>query len=1079
MAQDEGLDRDLMVEVWRVASGIVATRPQLLASWIDGTANIPHLVVHDGPLGAALHFDDDDGPYWSGGFTRRLTWKQVASRSEPEEWEAAWGHADSGKKTSARADAYALISAFYARWLFDVCEWDAQPAPILGEGTSTVFDLHDLFPTADTAVQIYLNSISTQFEETAAKEQIAYWHEPFWLIRRDGEPQALVDEAGVLHLPVTTAHDGTSIQTPPGMGLKAAIAHSKTSAILASKGYAIDLATAISRAGGAHELAELCDRGVAAVIFTMESPTADEIPFTTDGRRASVEERSHWGWTYGGRDYVLAWLDRAKDPEALIAWHEREAGRHRRIAGLRDLGHSGAPLDLEARANDPAFPLEFAAGGLETAIARHLAHHLFPAVEGAMVPACIQALDFVSRGCGDEPIALPEGVTFANQAGDPTARVAPACEVVRQHSLSSFLRSHEEVAEAWDLARALDAWDEAERGEWEVPSPAPTWPEYVTLLLVGRNHLVQGVEDDPNEPEMLRSWWIDEIGDWDRAHAEPWWSHATTDLLNLPDLDPRTSGSLTMRVGDVDPFESMWIDLMGDLGAARSRRPPENAWSDRILEILNRVRSAGSFSSHDLGALEEAFVATCQGRHVSAVAIQFFDGDFADVADAISTSISSVGMGYGWSLPERLWVDYAMVDVAAGYAELTLSYVGRGQDGDEPGDARLELIRAGSGVLMMATEAVQAGQAVAPELPGGRWLPQTSRAVSRCEIWAEVLSGLHQWYFHMERDWTGPRERESRSDEYLEPVQRDVDRALGYAQLGRFADAELVLESTFDGWIEVSPEVVQLKLSAEAELARLMGRDVEATQRYRELVDFMGGRNDPGALVEITIRALTIVRDAHERSAWLGYAMRVLAFAGVWHPDAPAWRREIERLREQDVDALPDEPLPMWRESSLVPDWDGRVGAPSLIVIVGSDMSRGAPCPTRAHSALARLERAMSDDMLVLVGGSDDLVRLAGARRVVQLGRSGAPRQVEHAAPDVREALMLSQRVVLVCVNDVDGWRVGQRAFAPKAELQAVDGADEREREDAVVAWVASELSGIAYDRAMREEEQWRGSVEF
>lgn len=1075
MAEDEGLDRDLMVEVWRLASRIVAGRPWLLASWVDDTANIPHIVVHDGPLGAALHFDDEEGPYWSGGFTRRLTWEQVASRSEPEEWATAWGHFGSGEGRSARAEAYGLISAFYARWLFDVREWDARPAPILGEGTSTVFDLHDLFPTAEDAVQIYLRGVSAQFEESAATGQAGYWHEPFWLIRRDGEPRLLVDESGMMHLPVTTVHHGTRIQALPGMGIKEVMAHGETATSLASNGYSIDLATAISRAGGVHELAELCDRGVAAVIFALEPPASMEEPRADDVVTASAEDRSHWGWDYEGRDYVLAWLNRAKDPDLLAAWHEQEAARHRRIAGLRDFSHSGAPaLDLEARADDPDFPLELASSGLAKAVTRHLTHHLLPPVPESMVPACIQALGLVKRGEADQLVALPEGVTYADQAGSPVALGAPAREVVRQHSLSNFLRPYEEAEQAWDLSRALDAWDEAERGEWEIPSPAPTWPEYVTLLLVGRNHLVPGVEDDSSERDMLRSWWISEAGDWDRMHDESWWSAETAEVMNLPDNDPPMRRELTLRADGMDPLASKWIDLMGDLAAAKSGRSPEERWSDRILEILTGVRSAGSFSPDDLGALEEAFVAAFQGRYTSVVATEVVDADLADLADAVSTSIASVGMGFGWSLPEKLYVEYAMVDVAAGYADLTLSYVGRGQDSDEQGEARLELIRAGSGVLMIATEEVPAGQAAAPEIPGGRWLPQGSRSSVRHEIWAEVLSGVREWYFHMAMNLRGPREHAPHADEYLVPVRREVDRALGYAKAGRFADAEIVLESTFDGWTEVSPELVQVRLSAEAELAHLMGRDDDATQHYRELVDFLGSRTDPGALIEITTRALRTARDDHERSAWLGYAMRVIAFASVWHPEAPAWRREVERLRDQDVDAMPDETLPTWRESTLTPAWDGSVGTPSLIVVVGSDFSRGVPCPTRAHSALSRLERELRDDMLVLAGGSDDLLRLAGVRRLVQLGRSGSPREIDHVASSVRTAIMLSRRVVFACVDDIDEWRAAQPAFAPKSELKVLFGSDGREREDAVASWVADELNAIAHDRAMRDEEESR-----
>lgn len=93
MQDEEGLDQDLMVEVWRIASRTVLDRPWLLATWSDNTPNIPHVVVHDGTYGAALHFDHEDGPYWAGGFTRRLTWADLSS-DEPDEWETGWGNRD-------------------------------------------------------------------------------------------------------------------------------------------------------------------------------------------------------------------------------------------------------------------------------------------------------------------------------------------------------------------------------------------------------------------------------------------------------------------------------------------------------------------------------------------------------------------------------------------------------------------------------------------------------------------------------------------------------------------------------------------------------------------------------------------------------------------------------------------------------------------------------------------------------------------------------------------------------------------------------------------------------------------------
>lgn len=1085
MAEAEGLDRDLMVEVWRLASQIVANRPWLLVSWVDDTANIPHVVVHYGPLGAALHFDDDSGPYWSGGFTRRLTWEQASSRSEPDEWETAWRAIGPENEPTTRADVYALISAIHGRWLFDDHEWDARPAPILGN--AQIVDLRETFPTAAADVDGYLDEISARFEQSETTGRVEYWHEPFWMVFRDGEPRLLLDESGRLHLPIAIDNEGTRIQAPPGVGIQELVARGDAAAGLASRGYSIDLRTAISRAGGMHELADLVHRGVAAVVFSMELHSAAERrPAADDGTLPATHTRSHWGWEYEGRDYTLAWLDRAKDPEALATWHAREAGRRRRIAALREFSDVNAPaLDIEGRADDPEFPIRLADSALDAAVTRHLERHLLPPVPRSMTPACVKALVLVGEGDADALVALPEDVSYADQMGSPTAAMAPAAEVVRQHSLSGFLRTADDAEHAWDLSRALRAWDEAERGEWEIPSPAPTWPEYVTLLLVGRNHLVPGTEDDPSERDMIRSWWIDEIGDWNRAHVELWWTDETTDVMNLPDPDPVIGGDMTLTFQGVDPLERRWMDITADLVAAGRGQSAAASWSEPIEGILDSVRSAGTFGTHDLGELERAFVAESQGLVTTVTVMEAVDADFADFADALSSSIASVGMGFGWSLPESLHIEYAFVDMDSGYGDLSVAYAEaephNTHSREEGGEARLELFRAGSRVIMVLTEEVRADQTAASSGEGSRWLPPGSRAGMRSERWAEALSGMHQWYFRMATALREPRAleppaREPRSDDYLLPVRRDVNRALAYARVGRFADAEIVLESTFDGWVEATLELVEAKLSSEAELAQLTGRERDASRSYRDLLSLLGGAADPGRLIEVTLRALAVASDGQERNALLGFALRVIAFTRTWHRDVPGWLREIERLRDMDFLSAEKVKPPIWVESTLTPPWDGTLGSPALVIIVGSQLSPASLAPGRAHSALARLERVVGDDIVLLSGGSDRLLRLAGSRRIVQLGRSDSPRQLDRVAPEVRQALRGCRQVVLIGVEDIDGWRAAHHVFAPKSQLQVIAGSLALEVEADVVGWVETELSAIAYAQAMQEEQARRSS---
>lgn len=278
MQDNGGLARNLMVEVWRITSGIVEARPWLLATWSDTTLNVPHLVVHDGPLGAALHFDSAQGPYWSSGFARRLTWSEAAGQPEPDEWATGWGEIDAVGLPAGRVAAYALIRELVARSLIDTPRWEARPAAMLSDDAGSVAALESSFPTASTAVKRYFDVVVADFEHGAATGNVAYWHEPFWAVRRNGEPVALIDEAGVAHLPVTNDLSGMSRPTDASTSLADVVAHMARVADHAAAGYDFQIADAATRVGGFARLAELCAVGPAAAISVLEDTSPKSAP---------------------------------------------------------------------------------------------------------------------------------------------------------------------------------------------------------------------------------------------------------------------------------------------------------------------------------------------------------------------------------------------------------------------------------------------------------------------------------------------------------------------------------------------------------------------------------------------------------------------------------------------------------------------------------------------------------------------------------------------------------------------------------------------------------------------------------
>ncbi|MCL2516096.1 MAG: hypothetical protein FWF16_09125, partial [Microbacteriaceae bacterium] len=102
---------------------------------------------------------------------------------------------------------YRVIAKLLAIGIDDRHTWHVVPAPVLvsDDDFATVWSLRELFPSLQPVGDRYLEAASALAE--AADDGVTYWHEPLWTLLRDMEPVAVLDEAGVAHLPRTSPVD--------------------------------------------------------------------------------------------------------------------------------------------------------------------------------------------------------------------------------------------------------------------------------------------------------------------------------------------------------------------------------------------------------------------------------------------------------------------------------------------------------------------------------------------------------------------------------------------------------------------------------------------------------------------------------------------------------------------------------------------------------------------------------------------------------------------------------------------------------------------------------------------------------
>jgi hypothetical protein len=201
-----GVNVTMIRRAWQLAAHLVASRPWLDVSWV-GDGGIPgHLVVHDGPFGAALHFDEDRGPTWEPRSLPdvSLAWEDVEilnglGQDAVVDWVECWGTPAQTPELTEKAATYTLIAHLLDESIDS--RWAARPARLVhhtdesADAPDSAFSLVTVFPSLAPRVQWYVNQISSPSWGDGT-----VWHEPLWLLTRDDQPRLVLDEAGRVHM---------------------------------------------------------------------------------------------------------------------------------------------------------------------------------------------------------------------------------------------------------------------------------------------------------------------------------------------------------------------------------------------------------------------------------------------------------------------------------------------------------------------------------------------------------------------------------------------------------------------------------------------------------------------------------------------------------------------------------------------------------------------------------------------------------------------------------------------------------------------------------------------------------------
>tara|TARA_R100000365_G_C2743998_1_gene72733 strand:+ start:689 stop:1585 length:897 start_codon:yes stop_codon:yes gene_type:complete len=200
--------RFLLAESWRIAAEVVSRHPELRISRIEDDDQNTLLVLHKGATGWRAQFDLVGGiGYLRDGDFRRYSWLTVFAQDDPlaviKRLQVASGLRiiPARRGETGHSSAYQTIASVVGLHMSSTATWQAIPVRLfdIEEGVNPDAAVLNAFPTARHAADDYVDVAVHQFESN--NDNVTYWHEPLWFLYEGFDARAIVDEAGLVHLP--------------------------------------------------------------------------------------------------------------------------------------------------------------------------------------------------------------------------------------------------------------------------------------------------------------------------------------------------------------------------------------------------------------------------------------------------------------------------------------------------------------------------------------------------------------------------------------------------------------------------------------------------------------------------------------------------------------------------------------------------------------------------------------------------------------------------------------------------------------------------------------------------------------